>query len=225
MPAAARLVLGVIIVPAVGDDIRHPQRPVAHHRRRQLAPRGIGLDHHPIRHRGRQPRRIRPLADDIDPDRGPLVIGLHHIGRGQHMPRLHLFPRCQHAFHHRQTGGAVDFLGLDLVHRQGRGQHAGMRIGDAKPFQQALDAAILAPAAMQGVEADVGAQFGQPRRQIGAAIDLRHLVTSLPQGLGAFAPRDKRHFPLSGKPTHQNRHFGGHPARCARHTLPHPGLM
>ena len=60
------------------------------------------------------------------------------------------------AVDHRQTGGAVDRLGAGLVHRQRRGQHAGMRIGDAHPFQQALHAAILAPAAVQRVEHDVG---------------------------------------------------------------------
>ena len=225
MAAATGLVLGIIVIPAIGDDIRHPQRPVAHHRRRQLAARSVSFDHHLFRHRRRQPWRIGPFADDIDSDRRAFVVGLHDIGRGQDMPRLNLFPRGKLAFDHRQTGGLVDLFGLDLVHRKGRGQHPGMRIGNAQPFQNALDAAILAPTAMQGVETDVGFDFGQAHGQIGAAIDLDHLISCRPQGIGACAPRDKRNLPLSGKPTHQNCHFGGHPARCARHTLPYPGLM
>jgi hypothetical protein len=141
------------------------------------------------------------------------------------MPRLNLVPRREHACHHRQASGAINLFGLHLVHRQCRSEHPGMRVGNAQPLQNALNAAILAPAAMQGVEADGRLDVSKACRQIGAAIDPRHLVTSLPQGLGAFAPRDKRHLPLRGKPTHQNRHFGGHPARCARHTLPHPELI
>ena len=63
-----------------------------------------------------------------------------------------------------------------------------MGIGDAQPFQDALHAAILTPAAMQGVEGDIGLNFGQTRGKIGAAIDLDHLISGLPQGFGAFAP-------------------------------------
>ncbi len=43
-------------------------------------------------------------------------------------------------------------LGDRLVHRQGRGQHAGMGVGNAHDVEQALDAAVLAEAPMQRVE-------------------------------------------------------------------------
>ena len=62
---------------------------------------------------------------------------------------------------HRQPGRREDLLGPRLVHGQRRGQHAGMGVGDPQPFQQALDAAVLAPAAVQRVERDVGLQSRQ----------------------------------------------------------------
>ena len=44
-----------------------------------------------------------------------------------------------------------------LVHGDRRGQHAGMRVGHRQDLEHALDAAILAVLAVQGVEHDVGA--------------------------------------------------------------------
>ena len=64
-----------------------------------------------------------------------------------------------------------------------------MGIGDAQPFEQALDAAILAPAAVQCVEDDIGAVVPQARGKVGAGIKLDHLAPCLTQCRGTFATR------------------------------------
>ncbi len=55
-----------------------------------------------------------------------------------------------------QAGGGEDVLGALLVHGERRGQDARMGVGHPQQFEQALHAAILAPAAMQRVEDDIG---------------------------------------------------------------------
>ena len=45
------------------------------------------------------------------------------------------------------------------------------RVGDAEQLQHALHAAVLAPAAVQGVEADLGLQLGEPLGEIAAGVD------------------------------------------------------
>ena len=52
-------------------------------------------------------------------------------------------------------GGGNGFGG-GLVHREGGGAHAGMRVGDAEPVEHALDGPVLAETAMQRVEHRVG---------------------------------------------------------------------
>ena len=148
-----------IVVPAVGDDVGHRQRPVAHHRDRQFAPRHIGLDHHRLGHvvgelrRARSPPRARcrrrptSLRCSASPRRAAAST----------CRASHLVPRRR--ARSPTTGrpaAAIDVLGARLVHRQRRGEHAGMRVGNAQPFEHALDAAVLAPAAVQRVEGDVG---------------------------------------------------------------------
>ena len=56
----------------------------------------------------------------------------HRVGR-----------RCQSGAHH-------DALGLELVHGQRRGEHARAGVGDAEPFQRALDKPVLAAGSVQG---------------------------------------------------------------------------
>ena len=55
---AAGRVLGVVVVPAVGDDVGDGERPVAHHRDGQLAPGDVLLD----QHASRACRRRAPAA-------------------------------------------------------------------------------------------------------------------------------------------------------------------
>ena len=64
-----------------------------------------------------------------------------------------------------------------------------MGVRDAEPFQNTLHTAILAPATVERIEGDIGVNLGQTQREIGAAIDLDHLISGLPQGFGALTPR------------------------------------
>ena len=84
------------------------------------------------------------------------------------MAGLDLLARGEPAFGDRQPGGGEDLLRLHLVHGHGGRHDPGMRVGNFEPLQQALDAAVLAPAAMKGVEHHVGAGLGQARGQVGA---------------------------------------------------------
>ena len=56
---------------------------------------------------------------------------------------------------------AITTLALSLLHGERRGEHAGMRVGDAQDLQQALDRAVLAEAAVQRVEGDVGLELAR----------------------------------------------------------------
>ena len=105
------------------------------------------------------------------------------------MACLNLVTARELALHNRKARGGIDLFGLLLVHRKGRGQHARMGVRNAQPFENALHTAIFAPAAMQGIEGNVGLHFGQTQGEIGAAIDLDHLISGLPQGFGALTPR------------------------------------
>jgi hypothetical protein len=220
MARPARLVLRVVVVPAVRQDVGHGERAVAHHGRGELPARRIGLDHHDLGHLGRQPRRrIRALGHDVDADRGAFVVGLHDIRRRQDMPRLDLGLAGQAAFHHGKPLGPVGGLGALLVHGERGGEHAGMGVGDAQPFEQALHAAILAPAAMKRVERDVGGDLGKTLGEVRTCVHLHHVIPFCPQGGRAFATRRQRHLALGRGSAHQHRHLGGCPARHARHSF------
>ena len=71
----------------------------------------------------------------------------------------------------RDAGGCGDALRLLLVHGERRGEHAGMRVGDVEDLQQALDRAVLAEGAVQGVEDDVRPELRQHLRDVAADID------------------------------------------------------
>ena len=58
-----------------------------------------------------------------------------------------------------------------------------MGVGDAHQLEQALHAAVLAPAAVQGIEADLGFQLGQALGKIATGVDARDLVAGALQRL------------------------------------------
>ena len=174
---AAGFVFRVVIVPALGKDIGHSQRPVAHHRGGQLTPRREGLDHDGLGHVVRQARRRIARLDQV------------HV------------------------------LGAFLVHGQRRGQDARMGIGQLLPFEEPLHTAILAPAAVERIEDDIGGDLGQTRNKVGARIDLDHVESFCPQSGGTFLAGTQRHLPLCGRSTHDDRHFGVCPARHPQNCL------
>ncbi len=105
-----------------------------------------------------------PLLDDDNAEARPFVDRLHHIGRRHRVVvldgeavRRPWIPRPEF------RGAPRDLLRLRLVHGQRRGEHAGMRIGNAEIFEDALDRAILAERTVQRVEGDVGLEFGKHR--------------------------------------------------------------
>ena len=71
-----------------------------------------------------------------------------------------------------------------------------MGIGQPQPFEDALHAAILAPASVKGVENRIGAQGGQPLHQVVARIDLRDGISRLAQPDGAVPARYQRDLAL-----------------------------
>ena len=143
--------------------------------------------------------------DDEHADAGALRHRLEHVGPRQH---VRLWPprpaRTTLPSAHGDAGGAHHLLGALLVHGERRGQHAGVRVGDAQQLEQALHAAVLAPAPVQGVEADLGLHLGELLGEIAAGIDARHLVAGAFQRLGAGLARVEAHLALGRQPAHQH---------------------
>ena len=65
-------------------------------------------------------------------------------------------PRRHDILGDRDAGGAEQRLGEILLHGERGGQDAGMAVGNAEDFQNALQRAVLAGPAVQHVEGDVG---------------------------------------------------------------------
>ena len=131
------------------------------------------------------------------------------------MARGGLGLRHQPTLGHRQAGGGEDLLGLDLVHGHRRGQHARVGVGDPQPLQQALHAAVLAPAAVERVEHDVGARVRKPPDQVRPGVDLNHGIARGPQRGCALGARDEGDLALGRPAAQQHRDAGGSPARHA----------
>ena len=74
----------------------------------------------------------------------PFADRLEHIGRLQHVPARRLAPIDRHAVRDRNAGRLQHDLGEILLHRQRRGQHPRMGVGNAQDFEHALDRAVLA---------------------------------------------------------------------------------
>ena len=222
MSRAAFGILGLVVVPAVGQDVGDRQRALlagrAHDRDGELAPGGIGLDHQPLGHLPRQRGGpIRPGGHHDHANRGTFVHGLHHIGRRHRVGGGDVVSRGDDMRRDRQARGGQRLLGAGLVHRQRRGQHARMGVGKAHPFEEALHGAVLAEAAMKGVEhreRSVRAHRRQPRGEVPPGIDHGHVVTSLPQGSRAFTRRGQGHLSFRRESACQHRHAG---SRLVRH--------
>ena len=124
----------------------------------QLAAGDELLDHDlVIEDRNLRDRFRRPVgagADDDDADARALGDRLGDVGRLHPVPPQRLVAQHRDALRHRYPGRSHHQLRPFLVHRQGRRHHARMRIGNLQHLEHALDTAILAPAAMQRVEAD-----------------------------------------------------------------------
>ena len=79
-----------------------------------------------------------------------------------------------------------------------------MRVGDAEQLEHALHAAVLAPAAVQRVEADLGLDGAQLVGEIAAGIDARHLIAGAFQRIRAGLARVEADLALGGQAAHQH---------------------
>ena len=87
----------------------------------------------------------------------PSVDRLHDIGPRQGIARGQPSALDHHALRRRAGRRGEDVARHRLVHGERRGEHAGMGVGHGQHFEHALDAAVLAVAAVQGVEHHVRA--------------------------------------------------------------------
>ncbi len=79
-----------------------------------------------------------------------------------------------------------------------------MRVPQPERLQDALDAAVLAPLAVQGVEADVGLQPAEHLGHVAPGVDAADLGAQAFERIGALAAGDQAHLPFGGKPAQQN---------------------
>ena len=115
------------------------------------------------------------------------------------------------ALRHRDAGRAKQLLGHVLLHRQRRGQHAGMAVGDGENFQHALQGAILARPPVQDVERHVGLDGAEHGRDVASDIDLGDAVAAdLLQRLGASLAGAQRDLALGRPASIEDRDVLGH---------------
>src|SRR5208283_804734 len=110
------------------------------------------------------------LADDEDAEGGALRDGLQHIGPRQRVLPRRLAPGEDAPARHGNPRPGEYGLGDLLMHRRRRGEHSGMRVGDAQKLQDALYDAVLAEATMQRVEGRIRPQFGESLRRVEADV-------------------------------------------------------
>ena len=84
------------------------------------------------------------------------------------------------------------------------------RVGDAENFQKALQRAVLAGAAMQHVEGDVGLGGSQRHGDLAGDVDRRDPIAETPERIGARFARAQRDFALSRPASHENGDMLGH---------------
>ncbi|MNI55090.1 hypothetical protein D3C73_1100170 [compost metagenome] len=216
---AALGVFGLVVVEALGrGDVGDGQGAragrLAHDGDRQFLARDEGLDHHlvavgPVVGADLGDGTVGALAHQEDADGRALGVRLDHIGRVDDVAAGDLMPVEQAAARHDDARRVQNGLGLVLVHRQGRGQDAGMGIGQLQRLEDALDAAVLAPFAVQGVEDDVGLQRRQHLGQVAARVDTRDLADLPLQGVRAAAPRGQRDLAFRRQAAHQDSDVKG----------------
>ena len=212
VPRAAGGVFGLVVVEievAGRDDVNDIGRGVVDDAAGQLASRDVALDHDQAFACGGDlsdgfRRAVGAAPDDDDTDARAFRDRLGDVGRLERMRRGCLVTRNQHAGGDRHAVPRDDLLGRFLVHGEGGGQHARVGVGEPHHFQEALDAAVLTPAAVQGVEADIGLQLGERRGQIAIDVDARDAKALALQRVGAFPAGRQRHLALGRPAAHED---------------------
>jgi hypothetical protein len=100
-------------------------------------------------------------------------------------------------------------LGLALVHRQRRGEDVGPGVGDAEHLEQALDAAVLTPPAVQRDERDLDLLLPECDVDISIDIDRYGVVAALPERGEDRRSRAQGHVTLAGQTAEQHTDLAG----------------
>ncbi len=95
-------------------------------------------------------------------------------------------------------------LGAFLVHGKRRGEHARMGVRDAHGLEHALDAAVFAKAAVKCVEADIGLELGETRRNVVADIEEAHAIALRFESVATGLAGAERDLPFRRQPAHQH---------------------
>jgi hypothetical protein len=95
-------------------------------------------------------------------------------------------------------------LGLALVHRQRGGEHVRPGVRDPEDLEQALDAAVLAPPAVQRDERDIDPLLAQRDVDVAIDVDRHDVVATLPQRRQDGLAGPERHLTLAGQATQQH---------------------
>ena len=82
----------------------------------------------------------------------------------------------QPAARHADSGRGEHRLGLVLLHGERRGQHAGVRIGNAQDLEDSLHGPVLADAPVQRVQRDVRLEAGEDVGDVTPDVDRRDPV-------------------------------------------------
>ncbi len=200
----------IVKAPRRGPNVYDIQGLVADHGAGQLAPGDVFLHQNRVSVRPIVPGDFLRgmasfLAHDDDAEGRSLRHRLHDVGRGQDVFAGGRETRDHDAVRQRDAGGRHHELGLGLVHRERRGEHSGMGVGDAQELQQALDAPVLAHRPVQGVEGDFRLQGREIARHVGRDVEARHPVADALQRGGAGGAGREAHRPLGGPAAHQDR--------------------
>src|SRR5690606_8845005 len=161
-------------------------------------------------------RTIVAFADDEDTDRRSLAHRLDDIRRVHHMTERCLRARHNNAFGNGQARRTENLLRTLLVHGECGCEHTGMGVGNAEHLEQALNAPVLTPAAMQRIESDIRLQREKLIGNIAPDINLRHAVAARFQRLGTSPARDEADFAFRAPAALQDGDM------LAAHTLPSP---
>jgi hypothetical protein len=77
-------------------------------------------------------------------------------------------------------------------------------IRDAHQLEQALHAAVLTPATVQGVKADLGFHLGQALGKVAPGVNARDPIAEALERLSAGCTRIEAHLALGGEATKEN---------------------
>ena len=219
-------IFGIVIVKAARrQQLGHGQRFVADHCGGQLASGDERLGEQvieflpgPFDIAADRVAVIAALGDDRDTDRRALVDRLQHIRPRHRVSRKKTLAVDDNAVGHRDAVRHQHLLGQFLVDRDHRGFEPRMRIGNLHQIEHALDAAVLARAAVECVEHDVGAYAGEHLRDVAVHVDGRHLMAQALERRDDILAAHQRHLALGGPAAHQHGDMQLHdsPPACGR---------